>query len=79
MISVHGYSDPFTTVEVTLLDANDNNPMFIPNNIYEFNVTQDAPLFFVIGKASFYPHLFFRVIGANNFFLTKIPAFLNSL
>lgn len=29
-------------VEITLLDANDNNPTFIPNNIYEFNVTTDT-------------------------------------
>ncbi|XP_022919668.1 cadherin-89D isoform X2 [Onthophagus taurus] len=31
-------------VEITLLDANDNNPTFIPNNIYEFNVTNDAKI-----------------------------------
>lgn len=29
-------------IEITLLDANDNNPTFIPSNIYEFNVTTDA-------------------------------------
>lgn len=43
-------SDPYTTVEVTLLDANDNNPMFLPSNIYEFNVSQDAPIGHIIGK-----------------------------
>lgn len=45
-------SDPYTTVEVTLLDANDNNPMFLPSNIYEFNVPQDAAIGHVIGKVS---------------------------
>lgn len=43
-------SEPFTTVEVTLLDANDNNPMFVPSNIYEFKVNHDAPIGNVIGK-----------------------------
>lgn len=30
------------SIEVTLLDANDNNPMFIPNNLYEFMIGSDA-------------------------------------
>lgn len=29
-------------VEVTLLDANDNNPTFIPNNVYDFTILTDA-------------------------------------
>lgn len=29
-------------IEVTLLDANDNNPTFIPNNLYEFVITTKA-------------------------------------
>ncbi|KAJ8919175.1 hypothetical protein NQ315_012161 [Exocentrus adspersus] len=29
-------------IEVTLLDANDNNPTFIPNNLYEFMITTKA-------------------------------------
>lgn len=32
----------FTTVEVKLLDTNDNNPNFIPRNFYEFNVSELA-------------------------------------
>lgn len=37
-------------VLVTLLDANDNNPTFIPNNLYEFMITLDARVADVIGK-----------------------------
>lgn len=37
-------------VEITLLDANDNNPTFIPNNIYEFNITTDARVGDPIGQ-----------------------------
>lgn len=29
-------------VEITLLDANDNNPTFIPNNVYDFHVFSDS-------------------------------------
>ncbi|KAL3277702.1 hypothetical protein HHI36_013047 [Cryptolaemus montrouzieri] len=37
-------------VEVTLLDANDNNPMFVPNNLYNFITTVDAREGESIGK-----------------------------
>ncbi|CAH0723464.1 unnamed protein product, partial [Brenthis ino] len=40
----------FVTVEVTLLDANDNNPVFIPSNLYEFTVRYDTPINSEIGK-----------------------------
>ncbi|XP_046967543.1 cadherin-89D [Vanessa cardui] len=40
----------FVTVEVTLLDANDNNPVFIPSNLYEFTVKYDAIVGTEIGK-----------------------------
>lgn len=40
----------FVTVEVTLLDANDNNPIFIPSNLYEFTVRYDIPINSEIGK-----------------------------
>ncbi|XP_075211152.1 cadherin 89D [Lycorma delicatula] len=43
-------SDSFVNVEVTLLDANDNNPMFVPSNIYEFIVPMDTPESTEIGK-----------------------------
>lgn len=37
-------------VEVTLLDANDNNPTFIPNNIYEFSASTDSKSGDIIGQ-----------------------------
>ncbi|KAK5650009.1 hypothetical protein RI129_001038 [Pyrocoelia pectoralis] len=37
-------------IEVTLLDINDNNPMFIPNNIYEFLSTTNRRVGEVIGQ-----------------------------
>ncbi|KAI5749559.1 hypothetical protein M8J76_008291 [Diaphorina citri] len=42
--------DSFVAVEVTLLDANDNNPVFFPSNIYEFTITSDKPIGTIIGK-----------------------------
>lgn len=38
------------SVEVTLLDANDNNPTFIPNNVYEFVTTTNGKVGEVIGQ-----------------------------
>lgn len=40
----------FVTVEVTLLDANDNNPVFVPSNLYEFTVKSNAKVGTYIGK-----------------------------
>ncbi|XP_072949863.1 cadherin-89D isoform X2 [Epargyreus clarus] len=40
----------FVTVEVTLLDANDNNPVFVPSNLYEFTVKSNAKIGTYIGK-----------------------------
>ncbi|XP_068626137.1 cadherin-89D [Battus philenor] len=40
----------FVTVEVTLLDANDNNPVFIPSNLYEFSVISNAKVGTFIGS-----------------------------
>ncbi|XP_014359554.2 cadherin-89D isoform X1 [Papilio machaon] len=40
----------FVTVEVTLLDANDNNPVFVPNNLYEFTVKSNAKIGTFIGN-----------------------------
>lgn len=37
-------------IEVTLLDANDNNPTFIPNNIYNFIISTDVKVGDVIGQ-----------------------------
>ncbi|CAH1400249.1 unnamed protein product, partial [Nezara viridula] len=45
-------SDSSVNVEVTLLDANDNNPTFLPSNLYEFSVTNLAPIGFIIGKVN---------------------------
>jgi hypothetical protein len=40
-------------VEVTLLDANDNNPSFTPSNLYDFTVESDAHVGDVIGQVRF--------------------------
>lgn len=40
------------TVEVTLLDANDNNPTFLPTNLYEFAVRADAAVGSLVGKVA---------------------------
>jgi hypothetical protein len=40
-------------VEVTVLDANDNNPIFTPSNLYEFTVENDARVGDVIGQVEF--------------------------
>ncbi|CAB3364238.1 Hypothetical predicted protein [Cloeon dipterum] len=39
-------------VWVTLLDANDNNPVFQPSNVYHFQVSSDAPIGEVIGQVN---------------------------
>ncbi|KAL1115659.1 hypothetical protein AAG570_005949, partial [Ranatra chinensis] len=48
--AVSSSSDSFVIVEVTLLDANDNNPVFVPNNLYEFVVSSRASVGHLIGK-----------------------------
>ncbi|KAJ2939033.1 hypothetical protein O0L34_g19014 [Tuta absoluta] len=40
----------FVTVEVTLLDANDNNPVFVPSNLYEFTVKTNTEVGTYIGR-----------------------------
>lgn len=40
----------FVNVEVTLLDANDNNPVFLPSNLYEFNIKSGAKVGDLIGQ-----------------------------
>ncbi|XP_065157447.1 cadherin-89D isoform X2 [Atheta coriaria] len=40
----------YVNVEVTLLDANDNNPTFIPNNIYDFVLGSETRVHDPIGK-----------------------------
>lgn len=40
------------SVEVTLLDANDNNPTFVPSNLYEFRIPSDARPGDVVGQVS---------------------------
>lgn len=37
------------SIEVTLLDANDNNPTFVPNNLYEFMVSSEAKIGEAVG------------------------------
>ena len=37
-------------VEVTLLDANDNNPTFVPGNVYEFVTRSDTKIGSVLGQ-----------------------------
>lgn len=40
----------YVKVEVTLLDANDNNPVFVPSNLYEFTIKSNAKYGAYIGK-----------------------------
>ncbi|XP_045608618.2 cadherin-89D [Procambarus clarkii] len=37
-------------IELTLLDANDNNPVFLPTNQYQFSITEDAQEGHIIGS-----------------------------
>lgn len=39
-----------TSVEINLLDANDNNPQFFPSNLYTFSVLETAPFNTVVGS-----------------------------
>ncbi|KAG7190894.1 hypothetical protein KM043_006955 [Ampulex compressa] len=47
---VHGANSSSVDVEVTLLDANDNNPIFVPSNLYEFVVRSDSKVGTVLGQ-----------------------------
>ncbi|XP_014239374.1 cadherin-89D [Cimex lectularius] len=47
---VSASSDSYVNIEVTLLDANDNNPTFVPSNLYEFTISNVAPIGFMVGK-----------------------------
>lgn len=49
---VRGATDSSSSVNVTvtLLDANDNNPSFVPSNLYEFTAYTDAVIGDVIGQ-----------------------------
>ncbi|XP_054156169.1 protocadherin Fat 4-like isoform X2 [Oppia nitens] len=40
----------YTTVELNLLDANDNNPQFFPQNLYTFAVLETAPAATIVGS-----------------------------
>lgn len=42
--------ESFVDVEVTLLDANDNNPIFVPGNLYELVARSDAKVGTVLGQ-----------------------------
>lgn len=44
----------FVSVEVTLIDANDNNPTFLPSNLYEFNVPGDAKIGHIVGQVKLF-------------------------
>ncbi|XP_011348713.1 cadherin-89D [Ooceraea biroi] len=43
-------SRSFVDVEVTLLDANDNNPIFVPGNLYELVARSDVKVGTVLGQ-----------------------------
>ncbi|PSN37469.1 Cadherin-89D [Blattella germanica] len=43
-------SEASVIVEVTLLDANDNNPSFTPSNLYEFTIEDDAVNGDIVGQ-----------------------------
>ncbi|XP_034938287.1 cadherin-89D isoform X2 [Chelonus insularis] len=47
---ITGSNSSSVAVEVTLLDANDNNPTFIPTNVYEFMTRTNAKVGTVLGK-----------------------------
>uniref|UniRef100_A0A1B0EXL8 Cadherin domain-containing protein n=1 Tax=Lutzomyia longipalpis TaxID=7200 RepID=A0A1B0EXL8_LUTLO len=51
-ISSRENSDGSVQVEITLLDSNDNTPQFQMGNLYEFKISLDAPLGFLIGHVT---------------------------
>lgn len=44
------FRDAFVSVEITLLDVNDNSPTFVPNNQYAFKTRVNSPPGTPIGK-----------------------------
>lgn len=44
--------DAFVSVEITLLDVNDNGPAFVPNNQYAFKTRADIAIGAAIGKVT---------------------------
>lgn len=44
------FRDAFVSVEITLLDLNDNGPTFVPNNQYNFKTRVDSTIGTTIGK-----------------------------
>lgn len=57
------FRDAFVSVEVTLLDVNDNSPTFVPNNQYSFKTRVDSPIGSTIGKVYLIDLLFFGGVG----------------
>jgi len=54
------FRDAFVSVEITLLDVNDNSPTFMPNNQYSFKTKVDNPIGATIGKVYiFYIYIYF--------------------
>jgi len=51
--SDNSIAEASVAVEITVLDANDNNPIFTPSNLYEFTVENDAHAGDVIGQVEF--------------------------
>jgi hypothetical protein len=49
-VVVTGSKRSSVDVEVTLLDANDNNPIFVPGNLYELVARSDAKVDTVLGQ-----------------------------
>ena len=53
---------PCASIKLTLLDANDNNPVFVPGNQYEFTIFDDSTIGQLVGTvtilASFLPVIF---------------------
>lgn len=61
-IFVFSFRESYVNVEVTLLDANDNNPMFVPSNLYEFTVSNRAQVGSIVGK------VFYQTLGVTLYF-----------
>ncbi|XP_012282982.1 cadherin-89D [Orussus abietinus] len=64
----------YVDVEVTLLDANDNNPTFVPSNLYEFVVHANARVGTVVGQVRAVDH----DLGRNGMVLYRLQRTGNS-